>query len=67
MALTHLPLRSAPSLTALTPREREIYHLAAAGLSASQIATHLHIEASTVRTHLTHIHHKLADPRAKNP
>ena len=61
VTLIRLPWQSGPSMTALTPREREIYHLAAAGLSATQIAEQLQIAVSTVKTHLHHIHQKLSE------
>lgn len=51
-----------PSLTALTPRERGVLTLSEAGLTMSEIATQLHIELSTVKSHLTHIHRTLGTP-----
>ena len=54
----HLPLR-ARALAQLTARQREIYNLTAAGWSTTDIATHLHIDAATVRSHVAHIHRKL--------
>ena len=59
MIVLHLSWRTLPVLRNLTPREREVYHLSAAGLTTAQIAEYLHIEPSTVRTHLLHIHRKL--------
>lgn len=53
----HHPIQS--SLHHLTPREQEVYRLWQSGMSVAQMATHLHIEVSTVKTHLYHIHHKL--------
>ena len=44
---------------ALTAREREVYELLKAGLSQKDIAAQLHIERSTVKTHVQHIHRKL--------
>lgn len=43
----------------LTPRETEILHLVAAGLSNRLIASRLHIGESTVKTHLLHVFEKL--------
>ncbi|MFZ1382788.1 MAG: response regulator transcription factor [Scrofimicrobium sp.] len=43
----------------LTPREREVLSLVAAGLSNFQIATRLQIGESTVKTHLLHVFEKL--------
>ncbi len=54
----HFPLRS-QATASLTAREREIYYLMVAGWSTTQMATTLHIDAGTVRSHIAHIHHKL--------
>lgn len=43
----------------LTPREREILHLAAEGLTNSKIATRLSISKRTVETHRANVMHKL--------
>jgi len=43
----------------LTPREQEVFQLARTGLTVNEIAEKLHIEVSTVKTHLHHIHQKL--------
>ncbi|GIK76404.1 MAG: DNA-binding response regulator [Acidobacteria bacterium] len=43
----------------LTEREREIFRLIVAGLSNSEIGAELHIEETTVKTHVTHILQKL--------
>jgi DNA-binding CsgD family transcriptional regulator len=44
---------------ALTPREREILHLLAAGKTAKPIAAELCLSVPTVRTHIQHILRKL--------
>lgn len=44
---------------ALTPRETEVLLLASHGLTQSEIAEHLVLSASTVRTHFEHIYGKL--------
>lgn len=43
----------------LTPREREVLQLLAEGRSTKEIATRLHLSASTVDTHRRHIMEKL--------
>lgn len=45
--------------TSLTPREQEVYTLLQSGMTQRDIAEKLHIERSTVKTHVQHIHHKL--------
>jgi DNA-binding CsgD family transcriptional regulator len=47
-------------LDALTPSERRVTQLAAAGLSNRDIAQHLFITTRTVEGHLTHAYQKLA-------
>ena len=47
-------------LDSLTPSERRVAQLAAAGLSNRDIAQDLFITARTVEGHLTHAYHKLA-------
>jgi DNA-binding CsgD family transcriptional regulator len=47
-------------LDSLTPSERRVAQLAAAGLSNRDIAQNLFITARTVEGHLTHAYHKLA-------
>ena len=46
-------------LDSLTPGERRVAQLAAAGLSNRDIAQNLFITARTVEGHLTHAYHKL--------
>ncbi len=48
-----------PELATLTPRELEVLRLIADGMSNPEIARDLRIGEATVRTHLTHILHKL--------
>ncbi len=51
----------------LTSREREVYALLQSGLSQRDISEHLHIERSTVKTHVQHIHRKLGLDDPKEP
>ncbi len=54
------PRRAATTgLDALTPSERRVAQLVAAGLTNRQIASRLFVSARTVTTHLTHIYQKL--------
>jgi DNA-binding CsgD family transcriptional regulator len=46
-------------LTTLTKREREVAELVADGVANEEIAERLTIAASTLKTHITHIHKKL--------
>lgn len=50
---------SAPAAATLTPREREVLTLVAAGNSNPAIATTLHLSEATVKTHLLHAFEKL--------
>jgi NarL family two-component system response regulator LiaR len=47
-------------LEILTPREREIFDLAWKGVSEQEIARMLNITYATVRTHMSHIYHRLS-------
>jgi DNA-binding NarL/FixJ family response regulator len=44
---------------ALTPREREVLQLLAEGMSAKEIASHLHVSVKTVETHRRNMMEKL--------
>lgn len=47
------------ALTALTPRELEVLHLLAQGLSNTELARRLHLSETTVKTHVSRILAKL--------
>ncbi|WP_433306429.1 LuxR C-terminal-related transcriptional regulator [Actinoplanes sp. CA-030573] len=51
--------RAEPLAEPITEREREVLRLVAAGCSTAEIAAGLHVEASTVKTHLIHLYRKL--------
>ncbi len=51
---------SAPDLSSLTAREREVMGLVGRGLSNEEIATHLVISPATARTHVSRVMVKLA-------
>jgi NarL family two-component system response regulator LiaR len=51
--------READALQALTPREREVFHLVAQGYTNAEIAERLVLSEKTVRTHLRNIRNKL--------
>ena len=48
-----------PALESLTPAERQVADLAAAGHSNREIAQRLYVTRRTVETHLTHVFAKL--------
>ncbi len=48
-----------PAFAELTPREREIFDLAAKGLSNSEIASHEFVSEATVKTHISRVLTKL--------
>ena len=50
---------AAPKGPSLSPRESEVLHLLADGLSASQIGKRLYISESTIKTHIGKIYDKL--------
>jgi two-component system, NarL family, nitrate/nitrite response regulator NarL len=52
-------LRKRDERPELSPREREILVLVAAGRSAPAIARQLHLSTATVKTHLIHLYEKL--------
>jgi DNA-binding NarL/FixJ family response regulator len=59
-AFVRLPRPAPPKeLEELTTREREIFQLIANGLSNAEIGQELFISETTVKTHVTHILHKL--------
>ena len=51
--------RREEAVEALTPREQEVYSLAAKGLGNRQIAARLSMSVTTVRTHLSSVYGKL--------
>ena len=65
MFASHLPDEGAsgaaedPRLASLTPREREILVLMAQGMSNAEIAEHLIVSATTVKTHVGNVLAKL--------
>jgi DNA-binding NarL/FixJ family response regulator len=52
--------RQVPGIGDLTPREREVVHLIATGLSNEEIAGQLYVSQSTVKTHASRAMTKLA-------
>ena len=57
--LRQIHLRAAEPAITVTAREREVLRLVAEGLSASQIASRLFIQPSTVKSHLHNLYGKL--------
>jgi DNA-binding NarL/FixJ family response regulator len=55
------PVKEAPSLDALTAREREVLVLVGQGLSNQEIATELSISPATAKTHVSRILMKVGD------
>jgi two-component system NarL family response regulator len=51
--------RQEEALSALTPREREVFHLASQGLKNAEIAAELYLSEKTIKTHLRNIYNKL--------
>jgi DNA-binding NarL/FixJ family response regulator len=56
---TDAPREEPPGLAKLTPRELQILHLLARGLSNAEIATEIYLSEHTVKTHVAHILNKL--------
>ncbi|MCC6831808.1 MAG: response regulator transcription factor [Thermoleophilia bacterium] len=57
--VSEIRLRSRRDAPVLTPREREILELIAAGRSLPDIAKHLTLGLTTVKTHAQHLYEKL--------
>lgn len=55
----HSPLPAPVDAEALTERERDVIHCVTSGMSNKEIARHLGISNSTVKTHLHHVFGKL--------
>lgn len=53
------PASVPPAFAELTPREREIFDLAARGFSNSEIAQHEYVSEATVKTHISRVLTKL--------
>jgi DNA-binding NarL/FixJ family response regulator len=51
--------RREEALSALTPREREVFYLASRGLKNAEIASDLYLSEKTIKTHLRNIYNKL--------
>jgi DNA-binding NarL/FixJ family response regulator len=49
----------APSLAALTPREREVLHMISFGLSNAEAAQRLHVSVHAIKFHLAAIYSRL--------
>jgi two-component system nitrate/nitrite response regulator NarL len=57
-----LRARTAPAAPVLTPRERAVLALAAEGRSTPEIAAHLRVASTTVKTHLQSVYAKFGVP-----
>jgi len=53
------PTNTPPGLSELTPRELEVFRLLATGMSNGEIAAHLIVGETTVKTHVTRVLMKL--------
>jgi DNA-binding NarL/FixJ family response regulator len=58
-AAPRTPSDTPPGLSELTPRELEVFRLVATGMSNGEIAAHLIVGETTVKTHLTRVLMKL--------
>ncbi|MBV9818183.1 MAG: response regulator transcription factor [Solirubrobacterales bacterium] len=58
-AATRQPASTPPRLDELTPRELEVFRLLATGMSNNEIAGHLIVAETTIKTHVTRILMKL--------
>ncbi len=58
-ALADQVREGAPAQPGLSPREREVLQLTAAGNSAAQVADQLYLSPATVKTHLQRAYEKL--------
>jgi DNA-binding NarL/FixJ family response regulator len=58
-AAPRTPTRTPPGLSELTPRELEVFRLLATGMANGEIAAHLIVGETTVKTHVTRILMKL--------
>jgi DNA-binding NarL/FixJ family response regulator len=47
------------AIDSLTPREKEVFHLASTGLRNAEIAAELFLSEKTIKTHLRNIYYKL--------
>jgi len=58
-AAPRTPTNTPPGLSELTPRELEVFRLVATGMSNGEIAAHLIVGETTVKTHVTRVLMKL--------
>jgi DNA-binding NarL/FixJ family response regulator len=58
-AAPRAPSNTPPGLSELTPRELEVFRLLATGMSNGEIAAHLIVGETTVKTHVTRVLMKL--------